>query len=377
VLSNHALAAAATPQDQAAKVKEFLADPNVTTCTLATTAISDLGLSEDQLPSFVRRLQRENKTHVKQGQLTLANRPFRVVLGERLEREFFLFDVEKRFGPYWWGSWSLHSYHKLDDKFYEFVLLEDGAKVAARPYPGPLGTIRVGKGNRQLEKIAFNGSVHSKGSVAAPIGTIKEHWTGEVTECQIPVGDYTAYLMTVTYDNLTIEISNNYHTDAQGRARGREPVYGMQVRQDKPYVLDFSNDPVVVFDQPQKESTAFSRGMEIQFAAVLVDPKLDIMIRGLDDTSVEVEVEDGLPNGQKYKRPKSLDPQVVITRADGEVVAQGVMPFGSAGTCRYTWRLPNDLTLAGNQEELTVTVTYDTQKLYGKVSAARKITIRK
>jgi hypothetical protein len=32
---------------------------------------------------------------------------------------------------------------------------------------------------------------------------------------------------------------------------------------------------------------------------------------------------------------------------------------------------------AGNEEELTVTVTYDTQKLYGKVSAARKITIRK
>ncbi len=86
----------------------------------------------------------------------------------------------------------------------------------------------------------------------------------------------------------------------------------MQVRADKPYVLDFSNEPMVVFDQPPMSQTSFSRGQEIKFAAVLIDPKLDIMIRGLDDTSVR----------------KSLDPNVVITQADGKIVAEGVMPFG-------------------------------------------------
>lgn len=326
VVSGHALAAAVPRQDQAARIEAFSADPNVTTCTLKTTEISQLDFPDSPLPSFIRRLQQQNTTDVKEGRLTLANRPFRILLGERPEREFHLFDVQKRFAPYWWGSWSLHSYHRIDDRFYEFVLLENGAKVAARPYPGRLGTIRVGKGNRELEKITFNGSVHAKGSVAAPIGTIEQHWTGAVTECRIPVGDYTPYLMKVTYDNLAIDISNNYHTDAQGRPSGREPVYGIQVREDKPYVLDFSNDPVVVFDQPPRNETVFSRGAEIKFAAVLLDPKLDIMIRGLDDTSVQVEEE--LSGGQKIKRPRSLDPQVVITRADGEMVAQGVMPFG-------------------------------------------------
>jgi hypothetical protein len=48
-----------------------------------------------------------------------------------------------------------------------------------------------------------------------------------------------------------------------------------------------------------------------------------------------------------------------------------------AGTCGYTWRVPDDLKINGSEEEFTATVTYDTQKLYGKVSAARKITIRK
>ena len=61
--------------------------------------------------------------------------------------------------------------------------------------------------------------------------------------------------------------------------------------------------------------------------AVLVDPKLDIMIRGLDDTSrKQTKDADGKPLG--YTRNLPLDPTVIITRAGGEKVAEGVMPFG-------------------------------------------------
>ena len=313
-------------QDQAVKEKGFLSDPDVVTCELEKTTISKLDFPKNRLPSFVRRMEQQKKEDVKQGQITLANRPFKILLGERPEREFFLFDVEKGSGPYWWGSEILHSYHKIDDKFFEFMLIEEGTKIAARPYKGQLGIIKVGKGGRELEKVEFKGSVHQRGNVSAPIGTIEEDRTGPVAECRIPVGDYTAYLMNVTYDNLSIDISNNYHTNAQGQSSGKEIVYGLQVRKDKPYVLDFSNEPMVVFDQPPKSKTSFSRGEEIKFAAVLIDPKLDIMIRGLDDTSAQVEKETS--NGDKYKRPKSLDPNVVITRADGKIEAEGVMPFG-------------------------------------------------
>ena len=326
--------AAKTPpaQEQAAKEKEFLSDPNTVTCQLEKTVISELNLPKNNMATFVRRMERESKQDIKQAQITLAGRPYKILLGERPEREFYIYDVESGIGPYWWGSWSLHSYHRLGDKFFQFMLIEDGTKIVAHPYKGPLGTIMVGKGGRELEKTEFNGSVHQKESVAAPIGTVKEYWTGPVTECTIPVGDYTPYLMSVIYDNLSIEISDNYHTNAQGQSRPeKQIVYGMQVRQDKPYVLDFSNEPVVVFDQPPANRTAFSRGDEIQFAAVLIDPKLDIMIRGLDDTSVKVDREYKDAKGkviQTVKVNKSLDPNVVIARADGEVVAKGVMPFG-------------------------------------------------
>lgn len=319
-----------TPE-QTAKEKEFLSDPDVVTFELEKTTISKLDLPKNRLPSFVRRMERENRENVKQGQITLANRPFKVLLGDRPEREFFLYDVEKKFGPYWWGSWSLHSYHKIDDKFFEFMLIEEGTKIAARSYKGELGVIKVGKGGRELEKVEFNGSVYQQGNVSAPIGTIEEHWTAPLPECKIPVGDYTPYIMDVTYGNLSVKISNNYHTNAQGQSADKEIVYGMQVRADKAYVLDFSNKPMVVFEQPPKSKTSFSRGENIKFVAVLIDPKLDIMIRGLNDTSVTLDREYKDQDGKVIhtaKVPKSLDPNVVIARADGEVIAEGIMPFG-------------------------------------------------
>jgi hypothetical protein len=318
--------------DQPVKEKEFLSSSDVVICELEDTTISKLDLEKNKLPSFVSRMERENRKELKQSRLTLANRPFMVLLGDRPEREFFLYDIENKYAPYWWGSWSLYSYHKIDDKFYEFILIEDGEKIAVRQYKGEMGTIKVGKGSRELEKVEFNGSVHQAGNVSAPIGTIKEHWPESVGEYQVPVGDYTANIMHVTFDNLDICISNNYHTNAQGQSGGdKKIVYGMMVRENKPYVFDFSNKPMVVFDQPPTSKTTFSRGEEIKFAAVLIDPKLDIMIRGLDDTSVKVDRELKDPNGkviQTIKVSKSLDPNVVITRDDGEIIAEGVMPFG-------------------------------------------------
>ena len=273
-------------------------------------------------------MKRANKEELKQAKITLADRSYKILLGEKPEREFYLYDLETGIGPYWWGAWSLHSYHKINDTFFEFILTEEGSKIAARPYKGPLGIIKIGKGGRELEKAEFKGSVFQNGRISAPIGTIKERSPEAVGECTIPVGDYTSNIMHVIYDNLDICISNNYHTNAKGQSDlDKQTVYGFSIREDQPYVLDFSNKPVVVFDEPGQYNTKFSRGYEIKFAAVLVDPKLDIMIRGLDDTSAHSEQVSA--DGRKYnKRPKSLDPKVVITRADGQIVAEGVMPFG-------------------------------------------------
>jgi hypothetical protein len=152
--------------------------------------------------------------------------------------------------------------------------------------------------------------------------------------------------MDVTYDNLSIEISNNYHTNAQGLRSGTDVVYGMKVRKDKPYVLDFSNEPMVVFDQPPTSQTTFSRGDEIAFAAVLVDPKLDIMIRGLDDTSVKVDKEYKDRDGKVIhtaKVNKPLDPNVVVGAPTARSSPRASCPLaepapaGTRGVYRTIW----------------------------------------
>lgn len=309
-----------TNVEQTAAEKEFLSAPDAVVCNLKNTTVSKLKL--DRPPSFVRRMENEKRKKLKQGRITLGGRKYDVLLGDKPAREFHVLDVKKKHAPYWWGSWSLHSTHLLNGKFYEFMLIGDGSKLAGRPYTGKFGTFKLGKGNRELEKIEMNGSLMQAGDRSAPVGTISDRWPESVTECSLPVGDYTPSIMSVTYDNLRISISHNYYNNLDGKRSMDNIVYGIEIRKDKPYELDFSNEPMVIFESPKKRKESFTRGSEIKISAVLIDPKLDVMIRGLDDTSVKVETEN------KRTKDKSLDPTVAIARSDGEVVAEGTMPFG-------------------------------------------------
>lgn len=316
------------PQELTAKEKEFLSGPDTTTCRLEKVKISKLDLPKGPVASnLFRDMKSQNRHYVKQGQITLANRPFKIILGFHPEQEFYIYDIKKGFSPFWLGSRSLYSYHKIDDKLYEFMLMGNGTKIAARPYMGPLGTIKIGKGGRELDKFEFSGSLNKEDYIAVPVGVIiKENWPDAVTECAIPVGDYTISQMSVSYDNLLIRISNNPYPEAKDQFDPKDIVYNVHVRQDMPYVLDFSNEPTIMFNQPSMSQTTFFRGQEIKFAAVLIDPKLDLLIRGLFDTAILVEKETS--SGYKYKSYKSFDPNVVVARADGKAIAGGVMPFG-------------------------------------------------
>jgi len=75
------------------------------------------------------------------------------------------------------------------------------------------------------------------------------------------------------------------------------------------------------------------------------------------------------------KQVMSLEPKLLITRANGEKVAEGVVPFGSGRNFGYSWRVPIDLKLNGNEETFNVQVHYNTLALYGKVTAKRQFVI--
>jgi hypothetical protein len=218
---------------------------------------------------------------------------------------------------YWWGGDQLNATHLLGGRYYRFSCTPAGDKLTVLPYDGPLGVFEVGAGTRKIKKLSVQGSLQSKESAVAIGDGLKNGWPQPTRQCKIPVGDYYPAIIHVEMGSVQITVSNNYHTNAQGQPRTGEPVAGIAIRADKPYVLDFSNKPVVVFEQPKANSRA-RPGDEVRVEAVLVDPVLDVMIRGLDRS------DNPMPAGQQ----RSLDPKVVITRANGEIVAEGAMPFG-------------------------------------------------
>ena len=229
----------------------------------------------------------------------------------------------------WWGGDRLSAMHKVNGRFFTFSSTPDGNELTVHPYLGDLGTFEVGSGTRKLTNADFSltGSLQARDWGVAVGGDLKTGRPVEAVRCQVPVGDYLPEFLTLRFGQLRIQLSQNYHSEGKRQGReGRPNVYGIQIRKERPYALDFSNEPEVMFTSLTNRQRV-KAGEEILVAAVLVDPKLDIMIRGLEDTSRK-QTKDAEGKALGHERNLSLDPTVIITRTNGEKVAEGVMPFG-------------------------------------------------
>jgi hypothetical protein len=226
----------------------------------------------------------------------------------------------------WWGGDRLSAMHKVNGRFFTFSATQAG-ELTVHPYQGDLGTFEIGPGTRSLTNFSVSGSMRARDWAVAVGGDIKNGQPVEWGHCQLPVGDYLAEYLTLQFGRLRIALSQNYHSEGKQRSRaGRPDVFGVTIRKDRPFALDFSNKPDVMFASPAPDQRV-KPGDTLMIMAVLVDPKLDIMIRRLEDTSRK-QTKDALGNPLGYERTLSLDPTVIISRANGEKVAEGVMPFG-------------------------------------------------
>jgi hypothetical protein len=276
------------------------------------------------------------RTRMYEGTVKLGSRDFGVRLGNtylisgRLDEPgttLELLPMEGGAAVGWWGGKSLIAAHKVDGQLFTFSASPTGDQLTVRPYQGELGNLEVGPGSRKLDKLAVRGSLRSTNLAVAVGGEMEGGWPKAARSCQIPAGDYLPSYLTIDFGRLQINVSDNYHSEGKSRDRGqRAAVYGIAVGKDKPFVMDFSNPPEVMFTSPTKGQRV-RLGEELEVKAVLTDPKLDIMIRGLEDTSrKQTKTPDGRP--LTYERNLSLDPTVLITRTNGERIAEGVMPFG-------------------------------------------------
>jgi hypothetical protein len=210
---------------------------------------------------------------------------------------------------------------KVDGDLYSITASPLGDKLIVKPYRGDYGVFKIGPGGRDIKDLKCRGSLESK---TALIEEMEQR-----AEFKVPVGDYLPQYLTIRYGPLRISLSNNYHTEGKPQEMNKEWTYFIKIRKDKPYVLDFSNKPGVLFASPAKKQT-FKPGDEITVKAVLIDRRCDIMIRHLNDTRYKekktYESSDG--KTQSYEQDLSLDPTVTIADSAGKTIAEGPMPFG-------------------------------------------------
>jgi len=207
-------------------------------------------------------------------------------------------------------SMALKRLHQMGETCYRVSAAPSGRKLFVWPYQGPLGTLQVTAGKRDVERLIATGSLESTESL---IGLTEQAQSEDKTTAgsyRLPVGDYRPTILRIQYDDLRCLILPNRHADGSpgGRSELGPATYGIKIQENKPFVLDLSSEPKVIFASPAK-GVRVSLGDQLAVKAVLTDPSLDVMYRQI-----------------REKEP--LNPTVKIARASGEIVAEGAMPFG-------------------------------------------------
>jgi hypothetical protein len=224
--------------------------------------------------------------------------------------------------------------HQAADGFYEVALNSAGNRISVRPYRGPMGEFRLDPGDRQVERFGASGMLRTSTGGAAWIGEPGNYYSDErPRSCQLPVGDYGLVSLRVACGDLLVSLSpNSQRAPLPGAAANAAAAFPIAIREDQPFGLRLGDRPTLVFlGPPANANQVFRRGTTVSIRALLVDPTLNCMIRGLNDTTNKLQERTyPTPDGQSRTVPvyASLVPRVSITNSSGKVVANGLMPFG-------------------------------------------------
>jgi hypothetical protein len=277
--------------------------------------------------------------HVHTGEFDVGGRSYQVfrgypnVIGGRLDEPTALLIVLPRGGgepAEWFGGTYLNATHLLGTRYCRFSSTPTGDRLFVQPYDGPLGIFEVDAGGRNVKRLEIKGSLSAEETTVAVGYTLENGRSSNTRRYEIPIGDYHPAAMEASVGSVRFTVSSDYPRDTQGRPiPGGAPACRIAIREEKPYVLAFSNTPRVVFLQPQENLRACP-GDEVKTETALLDPGPGILIPYLYDIVSGETVTYRTPEGRErtVERVRPLEPKVLIKRADGGIVAQGGMAFG-------------------------------------------------
>lgn len=276
-------------------------------------------------------------TLARQGEIRLGKKAYKATLSQangglgRMDRPTSPLTLTPVDGPkqvqsYYWMN-TLGTIREADGEFYNITASPNGDRLFVRPYSGERGVLEVSAGKRDIKEMGLTGILQSKGSML-PLGEMSYPLPVErarVAKYRLPVGEYQAMLLNVDYGRLQVSLRSNYNRPA---VAGKMPG-SIEIRKDKPFVLDFSEKAEMQFLNPPK-GKVFKPGDAITLSAMLAIPEKSLQLSGLTDTSKKIgELKymiDGKP--QTVPRYAPLEPEVVITNSAGKKLGGGKMPFG-------------------------------------------------
>jgi len=204
-------------------------------------------------------------------------------------------------------------WRNIEGRWYRFEPSPGGDEIRVRRYRGDFGALEVGESPVRLGWLV---------SHDAMVDLAECEQVGRAV--RIPVGDYKPI-------RLSLEIGSVRVALAAEQLNPGDPVkpqvFGISIRKDESCRLSLSDKPQVVFKSPAPAETV-RPGQELRVQAILRDPKLDVLIAGIEDMSRKMGEPVDMPDGTPYQRYETLDPQIRLVRSSGDVLAEGKMPFG-------------------------------------------------
>lgn len=226
----------------------------------------------------------------------------------------------------------LGAMREVDGVLYQLSATPAGDELRVAPYRGDYGTLEVAPANKEVKQSGLLGVLMGKEwSVlfGAPAITYP-YPEPKVAQHKLPVGDYSPMLLQAKVGKVAVSLRQNPYSAATPEGRPGAPTAAIQIRKEKPVVLDFAQRPKVVFLNPPAQKPVRA-GDTVLIRAILIEPTFDLIIGGLEDRSRQVgELRTMGPDGNPMTFPRfaSLDPEIVITDSAGKEVARGKMPFG-------------------------------------------------
>jgi len=230
------------------------------------------------------------------------------------------------------GLEMLGAMRNVDGVLYELSATPSGDELRVAPYRGEYGIFEVAPANKEVKQSGVLGVLMGKERsvmFGAPAITYP-YPEPKVAQHKLPVGDYSPMMLQARVGKVDVSLRQNYYSAQTPEGRAKPPAPSIQIRKDKPLVLDFAQRPKVVFIGPPADKSVRT-GDTVLVRALLIEPTLDLIIGGLEDRSRKVgELRTMGPDGNPMTLPRfaTLDPDIVITDSAGKEVAKGKMPFG-------------------------------------------------